>query len=113
MELNHCAFRVYRDDFEMVVSLFTEKLGFRVLRRKGSVIWMRQGELPVDIQLSASDTEPETKGLDIDALRSVQPSIEDALANFDVVGFSLRVPWNAVDESDLVDREVLFELCVL
>ena len=53
----------------MVVSLFTEKLGFKVLRRKGSVVWMRQGGLPVDIQLSASDTKPETKGLDINALR--------------------------------------------
>jgi len=69
MELNHCAFRVYRDDFAMVVSLFTEKLGFKLLRRKGSVVWMRQGEIPVDIQLSASDTKPETKGVDIDALR--------------------------------------------
>ena len=69
MELNHCAFRVYRDDFDMVVSLFTEKLGFMVLRRKGSVIWMRQGEIPVDIQLCASDTKPETKGIDIDVLR--------------------------------------------
>ena len=69
MEFNHCAFRVYRDDFEMVVSLFTEQLGFRVLRRKGSVIWMRQGKLPVDIQLSASGTKPETKGLDINTLR--------------------------------------------
>lgn len=69
MELNHCAFRVYKDDFEMVVSLFTDKLGFRVLRRKGSVVWMRQGETPVDIQLCASDTKPETKGIDIDVLR--------------------------------------------
>ena len=69
MELNHCAFRVYRSDFDMVVSLFTDKLGFKVLRRKGSVIWMRQGEIPVDIQLSASDTKPETKGLDIEVLR--------------------------------------------
>ena len=69
MELNHCAFRVYIDDFEMVVSLFTENLGFRLLRRKGSVVWIRQGEIPVDIQLSGSNTKPETKGLDIDALR--------------------------------------------
>ena len=69
MELNHCAFRVYRDDFDVVVSLFTEKLGFKVLRRKGSVVWMRQGETPVDIQLCASDTKPETKGIDIDVLK--------------------------------------------
>jgi len=60
---------VYRDDFDMVVSLFTEKLGFILLRRKGSVVWMRQGEIPVDIQLCASDTKPETKGIDIDVLR--------------------------------------------
>ena len=63
MELNHCAFRVYKDAFDLVVSLFTEKLGFRVLRRKHSIVWMRQGEIPVDIQLSASDTEPETRWL--------------------------------------------------
>jgi hypothetical protein len=69
MELNHCAFRVYRKDFEMVISFFTEKLGFKVLRRKGAVIWMRQGEATVDIQLSASDTKPETQNLDIDRLR--------------------------------------------
>ena len=64
MEFNHCAFRVYRDHFEMVVSLFTEDLDFRVLRRKGSVVWMRQGGASVDLQLSASDTKPETQELD-------------------------------------------------
>jgi len=69
MEFNHCAFRVYRDDFEMVVSLFKEELGFRVLRRKGSVVWMRQGTATVDLQLSASDTKPETKGFDTLELR--------------------------------------------
>ena len=69
MELNHCAFRVYEDDFDMVVTFFIEKLGFRLLRRKGNIVWMRQGETCVDIQLSASDTEPETTGFDIDALR--------------------------------------------
>lgn len=69
MEFNHCAFRVYRDDFEMVVSLFTEDLGFRVLRRKGTVVWMRQGEAAVDLQLSASDTKPETKDFDTRELK--------------------------------------------
>lgn len=64
MELNHCAFRVSKDDFESVVALFTEKLEFRILRRDaGYVVWMRQGEIPVDIQLSASTTPPETKWL--------------------------------------------------
>ena len=66
MELNHCAFRVYKDAFDLVVSLFTEKLGFRVLRREHFTVWMRQGEIPVDIQLSASDTEPETRWLGTD-----------------------------------------------
>jgi hypothetical protein len=53
----------------MVVSLFVEKLGFRILRRKNSVVWMRQGENSVDIQLSASDTAPETKGIPLDLLK--------------------------------------------
>jgi len=70
MELNHCAFRVYKDDFDMVVAFFIEKLSFKLLRRKGQIVWMRQGNAPVDIQLSASETRPETKGFDIDALRS-------------------------------------------
>ena len=69
MELNHCAFRVYKDDFDMVVSFFEELLCFKLLRRKGTVVWMRQGDASVDIQLSASDTKPETMGFDIDALR--------------------------------------------
>jgi hypothetical protein len=60
---------VYRDDFEMAVSLFKEDFGFRVLRRKGSVVWMRQEKAMVDLQLSASDTKPETKEFDIAELR--------------------------------------------
>ena len=62
MELNHCAFRVSRDAFDFVITLFTEKLGFRVLRRKEpGTVWMRQGNISVDIQLCASTTAAETR----------------------------------------------------
>ncbi|MBN1685145.1 MAG: hypothetical protein JW852_00745 [Spirochaetales bacterium] len=64
VELNHCAFRVSGNAFDFVVALFTERLGFRVLRRLNNrTVWMRQGEIPVDIQICASATTPETKWL--------------------------------------------------
>ena len=58
MKLNHCANRITEGSLELMQSLFTEELGFRVLRRKSTDIWLRQGDSNIDIQFSETQTPP-------------------------------------------------------
>ena len=66
MQLNHVANRLAEQHFETVVALFTECLGFRVLRRTDRSIWLRQPGATVDLQFSRSATTTR----DADKLRS-------------------------------------------
>ncbi len=66
MQLNHIANRLAEQHFETVVALFTECLGFRVLRRTDRSIWLRQPGATVDLQFSRSATTTR----DADKLRS-------------------------------------------
>ncbi len=56
MRLNHVANRLDTEQFETVVTLFTTRLGFRVLRRTERSIWLRQPGATVDLQFSRSST---------------------------------------------------------
>ena len=66
MQLNHIANRLAEQHFETVVALFTECLGFRVLRRTDRSIWLRQPGATVDLKFSRSATTTR----DADKLRS-------------------------------------------
>ena len=66
MRFNHVANRLSPAHFEAVVALFTERLGFAVLRRTERAIWLRQPGANIDLQFSRS----ETPGRDADKLRS-------------------------------------------
>ncbi|MCX5481530.1 hypothetical protein OSH08_21200 [Kaistia geumhonensis] len=52
MRFNHVAHRVAADRFEIVVSLFTERLDFIELRRTERAIWLRQRGANIDLQFS-------------------------------------------------------------
>lgn len=52
MRFNHVAHRVAADRFEIVVALFTERLGFIELRRTERAIWLRQRGANIDLQFS-------------------------------------------------------------
>jgi len=52
MRFNHVAHRVAADRFEIVVALFTERLGFTELRRTERAIWLRQRGANIDLQFS-------------------------------------------------------------
>lgn len=56
MNFNHVANRLAAVHFETVVALFTQRLGFVVLRRTERAIWMRQPGTNVDLQFGRSDT---------------------------------------------------------
>lgn len=56
MNFNHVANRLAAEHFETVVALFTQRLGFVVLRRTERAIWMRQPGTNVDLQFGRSDT---------------------------------------------------------
>lgn len=56
MNFNHVANRLAAAHFETVVALFTQRLGFVVLRRTERAIWMRQPGTNVDLQFGRSDT---------------------------------------------------------
>ena len=56
MNFNHVANRLAAVHFETVVALFTQRLGFVVLRRTERAIWMRQPGTNVDLQFCRSDT---------------------------------------------------------
>lgn len=55
MKLNHCANRIRTGHLDLLLSLFTEELGFRLLRRIPTDIWLRQEGADVDIQFCESD----------------------------------------------------------
>lgn len=67
MQFNHVANRVDARHFEDVVAMFTERLGFIVLRRTERAIWLRQAGTNVDLQLSRTDLP---RGEDPDKQRS-------------------------------------------
>jgi len=66
MKFNHVANRLHPAQFETVVAMFTDALGFTVLRRTERAIWMRQSGFNIDLQFSRS----ETPNRDADKLRS-------------------------------------------
>lgn len=55
MKLNHCANRITKGSLDLLLSLFTEQLGFRLLRRIPTDIWLRQDGANVDIQFCETD----------------------------------------------------------
>jgi len=58
MQLNHCSNRVTKGSLDLVITLFEEELGFRVLRKTPTSVWMRQGETLVDLQFKETDAQP-------------------------------------------------------
>jgi hypothetical protein len=66
MKFNHVANRLAPAHFDTVVALFTQRLGFVILRRTERAIWMRQPGTNIDLQFSRSDTAQR----DADKLRS-------------------------------------------
>ena len=56
MHLNHVANRLHAEHFETVVTMLTDCLGFRLLRRTERSVWLRQPGANVDLQFSRSDT---------------------------------------------------------
>jgi beta-phosphoglucomutase-like phosphatase (HAD superfamily) len=66
MQFNHVANRLAAAHFDTIVDLFTNRLGFAVLRRTERAIWLRQGSANIDLQFSRSDTASR----DADKLRS-------------------------------------------
>jgi beta-phosphoglucomutase-like phosphatase (HAD superfamily) len=66
MQFNHVANRLAAAHFDTIVDLFTNLLGFAVLRRTERSIWLRQGSAHIDLQFSRSDTASR----DADKLRS-------------------------------------------
>lgn len=54
MQLHHFSHQVAEDSKELVVELFTSKLGFREVFRIGSSVFLRQGNASVDIQFVGS-----------------------------------------------------------
>ena len=56
MRLNHVANRLDTGHFDTVVTMLTDCLGFRVLRRTERSIWLRQPGATVDLQFSRSGT---------------------------------------------------------
>lgn len=58
MRLNHCANRITKGSLDLVLTLFTEELGFRLLRRIPTDIWLRQVGSNVDIQFWETEAPP-------------------------------------------------------
>lgn len=58
MKLNHCSNRITRGNLDLLLALFTEELGFRLLRRIPTDIWLRQEGANVDIQFCETDAPP-------------------------------------------------------
>ena len=56
MKFNHVANRLDPRHFEVVVEMFTGRLGFVELRRTERAIWLRQPGTNIDLQFSRSDT---------------------------------------------------------
>jgi len=56
MKFNHVANRLDAAHFELVVEMFTTRLGFVALRRTARAIWLRQPGTNVDLQFGRSAT---------------------------------------------------------
>jgi hypothetical protein len=50
MKLNHVANRITQGNLDLILELFTTQLGFKLLRRIPTDIWLRQQGANVDIQ---------------------------------------------------------------
>jgi hypothetical protein len=61
MKLNHVANRITQGNLDLILELFTTQLGFRLLRRIPTDIWLRQQGANVDIQFCETQT-PVTQG---------------------------------------------------
>lgn len=55
MKLNHVANRISKGSLDLMLELFTEELGFTLLRRTSTDIWLRQGNSNVDIQFCETE----------------------------------------------------------
>ena len=73
MRLNHLANRLDAGQFDTVVAMFVECLGFIELRRTERSVWLRQPGATVDLQFSRSTTP----GRDPDKLRSQVSFLSD------------------------------------
>lgn len=58
MKLDHCSYRIAAGSLDLIVALFTERLGFHVLRRAATAVWMRRDGAGVDIQFKESPAPP-------------------------------------------------------
>ena len=58
MKLNHVANRITKGHLDLMLELFTERLGFHLLRRIPTDIWLRQDDASVDIQFCETDAPP-------------------------------------------------------
>ena len=61
MKLNHVANRVSTGHLDLVLELFTTQLGFELLRRIPTDVWLRQSGANVDIQFCETDA-PRAEG---------------------------------------------------
>lgn len=57
MRLNHVANRVSRGCLDLMVEVFTAELGFRLLRRIPTDVWLRQEPALVDLQFCETEAE--------------------------------------------------------
>jgi hypothetical protein len=55
MKLNHVANRIRKGNLDLILELFVTELGFRLLRRIPTDIWLRQADSNVDIQFCETD----------------------------------------------------------
>jgi len=56
LKLNHVANRVTKGNLELVIELFTSQLGFQLLRRIPTDVWLRQPGSNIDIQFCETDS---------------------------------------------------------
>lgn len=58
MKLNHVANRITSGHLEFILELFIGELGFTLLRRIPTDVWLRQGDAGVDIQFCETEAAP-------------------------------------------------------
>jgi hypothetical protein len=56
VKLNHVANRITKGHLDLILELFTTQLGFKLLRRIPTDIWLRQSGSNVDIQFCETDS---------------------------------------------------------
>lgn len=61
MILNHVSNKITKGHLDLMLRFFTEELGFILLRRIPTDIWLRQGDANVDIQICESFAIPMTE----------------------------------------------------